>query len=215
MEYITQEAFIRGQKFILHPLRAAYWEGESALLVADAHFGKSRHFRKNGLAVPAILDQGDFDKLRFLLNFFNPQKVFFLGDLFHSHINADWEKLRGLFRQYEKVSFQLILGNHDILKEEIYHQSGLDTHKHYDARGIFLTHHPETSDQGYNLAGHIHPGIVLMGAGRQRLRAPCFYFGKNSGLLPAFGNFTGLHPIAAFEGDQVFVVMEKEIIPKY
>lgn len=215
MEYITQETFIRGQKFILHPLRAAYWEGESALLVADAHFGKSRHFRKNGLAVPAILDQGDFDKLSFLITYFNPEKVFFLGDLFHSHINADWEKLRGLIRQYEKVSFQLILGNHDILKEEIYHQSGLDTHKHYDARGIFLTHHPDSSDRAYNLAGHIHPGILLTGTGRQRLRAPCFYFGKNSGLLPAFGNFTGIHPIDAYEGDQVFVVMEKEIIPKH
>jgi DNA ligase-associated metallophosphoesterase len=209
------ETVIRGQKFVLHPHRAAFWVDESALLIADAHFGKSRHFRKNGLAVPSILDQGDFERLRFLLSYFQPEKVLFLGDLFHSHLNADWQKLRDLIFQFKKVIFQLILGNHDILNDEIYHQSGLITCKEYFSNGFLLTHHPKKSAEGYNLAGHIHPGVVLKGNGRQTLRKPCFYFGKNSGLLPAFGNFTGIHPIETYEGDQVFVLLENEIIPKH
>jgi uncharacterized protein len=217
MDFITESTVILNQQFILHPLKAAFWVNESALLIADAHFGKSKHFRKNGLAVPSVIDQGDFNKLMMLISFFQPQKVIFLGDLFHSQYNSDWNRLKEIIKSNAGIVFHLILGNHDIIHHQTYLQAGLKTNSVYSNHGIMLTHHPmipEKTDQ-YNLAGHIHPGIVLTGAGRQRLRAPCFYFGKNNGLLPAFGNFTGIHPIDAYEGDQVYVVMEKQIIPKH
>ena len=31
-----------------------FWEEEKALIVSDLHFGKTGHFRKSGIAVPAI-----------------------------------------------------------------------------------------------------------------------------------------------------------------
>ena len=64
----------------------------------------------------------------------------------------------------------------------------------------------------YNLAGHIHPAIKLKGKARQSLRVPCFYFGNENGILPAFGNFTGTASINIKKTDNVFVIAEKEVI---
>jgi metallophosphoesterase superfamily enzyme len=64
----------------------------------------------------------------------------------------------------------------------------------------------------YNLAGHIHPGVNLVGRGRQSLTLPCFYFGSRQGFLPAFGMFTGLARIAPKKDDKVFVVADNKIM---
>jgi metallophosphoesterase superfamily enzyme len=79
---------------------------------------------------------------------------------------------------------------------------------------FLLSHHPMEAVPAdrYNLAGHIHPGIRLSGLGRQRLRLPCFWFGKEQGLLPAFGSLTGTAPIEALAEDQVFVVTDEAVI---
>jgi hypothetical protein len=37
------------------------------------------------------------------------------------------------------------------------------------------------------------PALVVSGRGPDRLRLPCFHFGPAVGVLPAFGDFTGLH----------------------
>ena len=75
---------------------------------------------------------------------------------------------------------------------------------------LALCHHPQHVPGAYVLAGHAHPCVVLTGAGRERLRLPCFWLGdaiKNPvGVLPAFGSFTGMHPIDRRPRDRVFAV---------
>ena len=75
-----------------------------------------------------------------------------------------------------------------------------------------LTHHPESDLAHYNLCGHIHPCYKLRGKGRQYLRLPCFYFGTSMGILPAFGSFTGMHPVETQDGDRVYLLAEGQII---
>jgi metallophosphoesterase superfamily enzyme len=69
-----------------------------------------------------------------------------------------------------------------------------------------LAHHPVREASAYVLAGHLHPCAVLAGKARQRERLPCFWFGREVGVLPAFGDFTGCAEIEADEGDGVWVV---------
>jgi hypothetical protein len=38
------------------------------------------------------------------------------------------------------------------------------------------------------------------------LRLPCFHFGAEVGVLPAFGAFTGMHVMPRAPDDRVFVV---------
>lgn len=81
--------------------------------------------------------------------------------------------------------------------------------------GAFIfSHIPlEEPGEGFNLAGHIHPGVRLRGMGRQQVTLPCFYFGEGQGLLPAFGAFTGLGLIHPKNTDAVYVITENEVIP--
>jgi len=108
-----------------------------------------------------------------------------------------------------------VMGNHDIMSTLQYDRHNVKVHREELRIGsLWLTHEPaeQPSPDFYNLAGHIHPGARLFGKGRQALLLPCFYFGKQQGILPAFGSFTGLYPVKVVKGDQVFVIAEGEVI---
>jgi uncharacterized protein len=53
---------------------------------------------------------------------------------------------------------------------------------------------------------------VLRGTGRQRQRLPCFWLRERTGVLPAFGEFTGAAEIRPGGDDRVFVVAEDEVV---
>jgi DNA ligase-associated metallophosphoesterase len=206
---------LQGEQLTLHPYRAIYWQKHKALLLADLHLGKGAHFRKEGIPMPVQAGQVDFDKLIALLLDFQPERTLFLGDLFHSVYNPTWEEFGQLVNQFGDIHFELIAGNHDILSPHQYEKFQVKVHAEPYPMGPFLlSHHPMESvpEDRYNLAGHIHPGIRLSGLGRQRLRLPCFWFGKEQGLLPAFGSLTGTAPIEALAEDQVFVVTDEAVI---
>ena len=75
-----------------------------------------------------------------------------------------------------------------------------------------FAHHPVRSDQGYVIAGHIHPAVRLHGAGKEASRLPCFWFGQETAVLPAFGEFTGLAVVSPVEGDRVWFVAEGRVV---
>lgn len=208
---------LAGQHLRLHPFRAAFWEEAHALLLADLHLGKTQHFRRAGIAVPTAVADANIDKLISLLLDFSPRRVLFLGDLFHSEYNRQWSAFSELTHQFADVDFELVVGNHDILDPAWYEEAGLIVHpKEFHLGPFRFSHHPlkepEAGKGGYNLAGHIHPSVRLLGPGRQRLKLPCFYFGEQQGLLPAFGEFTGTAVLEVSAGDRVYVVAGDEVV---
>lgn len=206
---------IKGQTFHLHPLKAIFWEEQLSLLIADLHLGKAAHFRKNGIPVPQGVSDANWDKLIGLLLDFKPKRVLFLGDLFHSIYNTEWEELVQLIQQFEDISFELVQGNHDILDHEFYNAAKLRViQEPYLMDPFLLSHHPMKNipEGAYNLAGHIHPAVRLKGFGRQSVRLACFYFGENQGILPAFGTFTGMATLEIAKGEKVFVIAEDQVI---
>jgi hypothetical protein len=52
----------------------------------------------------------------------------------------------------------------------------------------------------------------MVGKGRQAITLPCFYFGKQQGLLPAFGAFTGIARIRPKKNDRVYVIAENKVM---
>ena len=50
---------ILDQSFWLTTERTMFWEDEKSLVVSDLHFGKTGHFRKSGIAVPAMVYKED------------------------------------------------------------------------------------------------------------------------------------------------------------
>jgi len=199
----------------LLPQKAVYMPSEKILLIADLHLGKVNHYRKAGYPVPTKANDENTTVLIDLLNHYKPRKMIFLGDLFHSHYNEEWEVLGQVIRHFGSVSFELVMGNHDIMSTLQYERHNVVIHhEEFRIGNLLLTHAPLENPRPdvYNIAGHIHPGAKLYGKGRQALLLPCFYFGKDMGILPAFGSFTGLYPVRVAKGDQVFVIAEQEVI---
>jgi metallophosphoesterase superfamily enzyme len=79
----------------------------------------------------------------------------------------------------------------------------------------FVCHHqpqPKASNEGYILAGHLHPYVVMRDRDGSRLRLASFIFGPYQAILPAFGGFTGGSAYLPTNHDRVFVIAEGEIV---
>lgn len=200
-----------GEELELHPLGAVYWKNENILIISDLHFGKITHFRKHGAAVPhgAILQ--NIERLDALVLAYQPKQICFLGDLFHSHLNPEWN----LFEQWVKTqnaNLLLIRGNHDIIAPGHYTDLGIACIDQWPIGPFVFTHEPEACIDAFNIAGHIHPAVRLAGPGRQRLKLPCFFKKTHQLILPAFGAFTGTYTVSPDPGDAVFVLAEGQVI---
>ncbi len=207
---MSQSIKIQDNTFTMHPSRVLFWEEKSMLLISDVHLGKVSHFRKFGAAVPQKAVQKNFDLMTEVLEFFNPKTVCFLGDLFHSSLNKEWE----LFEQWvSKTDAEIILvsGNHDIISPLKYEALNVKVVLEIQSDGFLLTHHPEERDGFFNFSGHIHPAVRLRGSGRQTLRLPCFFKSKNQMIVPAFGEFTGSHTLKPSKKNEVFAVTKEAV----
>lgn len=187
------------------------------MIVSDLHFGKTGHFRKSGIAVPQTVFKEDMQRLVNLLQFFKPSQLIVVGDFFHSHANKELDFFLKWRADFESLQVVLVKGNHDILKNDWYKQANISIADECLQLGPFAFAHdfnacPPTQGQ-YLFSGHIHPGIYISGAGRQSLRLPCFYFGKDYAVLPAFSRFTGLAIIEPAAGETVFAIANNTLIP--
>jgi len=202
------------QKLHLHPDRAVYWEDREALLIADMHLGKMRHFVRNGIPLPGVTEAINLGNLQELLLEYQPKVVYILGDLFHSDWNEAWDEFALFVEAFEEIAFHLVLGNHDILSDGIYEQCGLQVTRGALFKSPFLLVHIAEPGQSEvpTISGHIHPGAILQGRGKQSIKLPCFWIKNQDLILPAFGHFTGLAAIKAQKEDRVFVIAEREIL---
>lgn len=205
---------IKGEDLWLLPQRALYWPSRKTLLIADLHLGKSTYFRQHGLNVPVEVLQKDLDCLDEILLKVEVKKLILLGDLFHNTENSEWE-IFGAWLKNKSFKIHLVLGNHDILKKECYARFGIKVYKRRLSEPPFIfSHKPfkEVKADQYVFSGHIHPGIGIHGVkARQSVRVPCFWFGKQQAVLPAFGNFTGSEYIQPLTGDKIFAIAGDEI----
>ncbi len=204
---------VQGVRLTLHPDRAMFWPAKSLLILADLHLGKIQHFRNSGIYLPKIASFDNYERLSGLLLEFLPDTLMIMGDLFHSKYNQDWINFCELRNTFPDVHFKLIPGNHDILDSELFIKNDVDLYKDGMTLDHFhFSHHPIETPGLYNFAGHIHPGIRLVGEGLQSLRLPAFYFGVKQALLPSFGTFTGMSLIKPEKGDQVVVISEDGLV---
>jgi uncharacterized protein len=200
----------------LLPQRAIYFCNIKTLTISDLHLGKVNHFRKSGIPVPLAANHANTETLVKLMMEIKPSRVIFIGDLFHSSYNAEWDVLGQVIKHFRSCSFELVPGNHDIMGPTQYEKHHIRMHESYYplTDKITLAHEPVDVPSGsaYYLSGHVHPAITLSGKGRQSLTFPCFWFGKHQGLLPAFGVFTGFKSIRSEECADVFAVVGEEVI---
>ena len=210
------EMTVAGEALTLLPERAAYWARTRTLLVADLHFGKAATFRASAIPVPRGTTTEALARLDGLIGRMGIERIIFLGDYLHARDGRSPETLRVLAewrRAHLAIELVLVRGNHDRRAGDPPVELGV---RCVDAPMIetpfVLTHHPAPSGSGYVLAGHLHPGVALTGPARMRERLPCFWFGRECALLPAFGEFTGLADGTPAPGDRVIAIADGALV---
>ncbi|MGB6036427.1 MAG: metallophosphoesterase, partial [Cryomorphaceae bacterium] len=159
--------------------------------------------------VPGMAERNNLWRLSGLVLKTKPKQIVFLGDLSHSTLNKAWDQFVDFRKAYSDVEMILVKGNHDILSNRSFEAADIRLVDRLNEGPFTLTHDREETDL-YNIHGHIHPSIRLRGKGRQSLRVPCYFFGKDYGILPSFGDFTGSYTLKPIEGDAVFVPGDQE-----
>lgn len=204
------------QTWILHPEKAVFWKDTDTLILTDLHLGKSGHFRKSGIAAPGKINSKNLERLTKLLTQFMPSRLYILGDLFHSSANRDWFEFEEWLNTHTGPEITLLTGNHDLLHASFYQTAGIQTAGELKEGPFHFIHdsgHLKNGrDDSVPVSGHIHPGIILKGKARQSLRFPCFLISEKKILLPAFGEFTGLHRVKPDETDRVYAVVDHSVI---
>ena len=223
MSYMKFAVILMNKKILIPfggTLFTAYSEGflfhpeTGSLIISDCHFGKTTHFRKHALPIPELAIQRDFLRLKDIADHLQPGRIIFLGDLFHSGVNREWDILSEFLYTHIKATIILVMGNHDILPHKIYKEAGFELTDCYLLGEIACIHDQnEVPNQAaFTISGHIHPGYRLSGIGRQKLALPCFYVGSNHMIMPAFGSLTGLSIIEKKEKNDRVVCFTPERI---
>lgn len=210
---------INQNDFILNSNRTIFWEQEKILILSDLHLGKTGHFRKSGIGVPATIMKEDMHRFVAAIQFYKPLLVVIVGDLFHSVENKEHELFLKWRNDLQHVPMLLVKGNHDIVSETWYKNAGIETAEKIWRRNNFLFVHQiedaeveALKESDYFFSGHIHPAISIKGLGKQSLRFPCFYFTPQYAVLPAFGKFTGTYLVEPEKNETAFAVVEDSVI---
>lgn len=206
---------IHGEELILDKERAIYFPKHQLLAISDLHLGKSAHFRQAGVPVPASVAKQDLIRLDEILQKYKPTTLLINGDMFHHGLNADIDEFYQWRKNYKQTNFLLVKGNHDRLAEADYTSMDIEIHELSFCVGSFCFIHDApkcTEEELYPISGHIHPGVTVVGKARQRLKFPCFYFGKDYAVMPAFSVFTGLYNIKPKKEEQVFAVTKESVV---
>ena len=205
-----------GESLTLLPEKAIFLQAARTLLIADAHIGKAVSFRALGVPVPRGTTSDTLDRLSVLMDRWQTQRVVFLGDFLHSahaHAASTLTALSKWRERHAQIDLVLVRGNHDdragdppaALRFEVVDEP-------HRCGAMALRHHPTRSADVPVLAGHLHPCVALRGRGFDRLRLPCFHFTDRLGVLPAFGSFTGMHPVSASASDRLFAVADGLVV---
>jgi hypothetical protein len=192
---------LAGQRLHLLPQRAAYLPAWRTLLVADAHIGKAVSFRRLGVPVPEATTDGTLARLTAAVAATGAERVVFLGDLLHSarahaddHAggggNAGGSRPRaagpGAGARQPRPS-----GRRPA--RQLARAGGGRALRLLGRWRWCTTRSPCPAPTCWPAT--CTPALVLGGRAHDRLRLPCFHFGPSVGVLPAFGEFTGMHRV--------------------
>ena len=166
-------------------------------------------FRWLGVPVPRGTTSETLRRLSDAIDVHLVEHVVFLGDFLHSAhalAPATLAALHSWRARYPEPRMTLVRGNHDERAGDPPEALGFEAvDEPLRLGGLALCHYPKPVDDAYTLAGHWHP-CIRVGRGLDQVRLPCFWLGREVGILPAFGAFTGMHPARPEPGDRLFAI---------
>lgn len=192
---------IAGVAALCDPRGALYLPDHNVLIVSDLHLEKGSAAARRGRLLPPYDTLATLDLLAAVIATHRPATVVSLGDSFHDDGGAGRmpalyrDKLAALMRGREWI---WVAGNHDPAAPE--GLSGMVAQEIAIAN-LRLRHEPQAGAGPGEIAGHLHPGAMVLRRGRT-VRRRCFATDGERLVMPAFGAFTGALNVLdrAYEG---------------
>lgn len=210
------EILCAGERLQLLADRAIWWHSTKTLIISDPHFGKASAFRHAGVAVPENVTAHDLDRLERILTEVSAERLLILGDFLHarnSRSPATMDALEAWCGSRCSLRIVLITGNHDRAAGNPPACWNIQLVGDEFREGPFVfCHEPQEITGSYVLSGHIHPAVSLHHGFGFNLRLPCFVFGENTAILPAFGSFTGTHVMRPPKSARVYAMRDSELM---
>lgn len=206
---------ISGQQFLLLAEKALLWVEKGGLIISDVHLGKAGHFRKHGIALPETKNDENLELINQLIKKHKPDWILFLGDLFHSTKNSEWNTFKLWRASHSGINIFLVMGNHELYDADVYEELGITCMNYFEDNDFLFLHdkaQAKTTKGKVIFSGHIHPAIKLRGKGRQSIRVPCFIIEDDSVILPAFGTLTGTYTLKPSKKARVYGVLDQQIM---
>lgn len=180
---------------IAHGSGALFLRESRTLMIADAHLGYGFAQRRRGQLGPTT-DGGILDRLKAVLDFFEPLETVFLGDTVHapSPMAAEREFIENALRFIlEKSKVRIVQGNHDRAVLRDFGHLPIEVAASWREGNLLGLHgdrlHLELPDAGHYLLGHLHPAINLRDDAGVNRRLPAFLVSDTATILPAFSPF--------------------------
>ncbi|HEY8898932.1 MAG TPA: ligase-associated DNA damage response endonuclease PdeM [Chthoniobacterales bacterium] len=206
---------LAGESVTLDADRALVWR--DIVVVADPHFGKDASARAHSIGIPPGTTSDDLVRLDALLARHTARELWLLGDVFDSEFASEPATIDALAAwrtRHDRIAMRMVAGNHDRRALALTEAAGFELLPDLAAIGPWrLSHHPQEAPAGHVLCGHIHPGLLLKGPGRERLRLPAFILGTRRSILPAFGGMTGLASCELKKDERGFVIAGRILGP--
>jgi len=209
---------IEGIAFRMFADRGLYWPAQRVLFVADTHLGKDATFRRYGIAVPAGSTDATLHAIDRMIDASDASRVIILGDMFHAKSSLSpsiCQSLETFFARHLDIRFTLIRGNHDKHVGSLPPEWPIEILEPGEViERVILAHEPGDVPMFASLllCGHIHPSVRL-GSRSERLgKVACFWLSKRCLVLPAIGKFTGTHAISTDTADQVWLVLDNQVV---
>jgi DNA ligase-associated metallophosphoesterase len=207
---------LAGERVDLHGCGALFWRARSTLFIADTHLGKPAAFRAAGLPAPEALTGADLDRLAGAIDDTRANRLVVLGDLLHHRTGRDPAVLDAVGawrRERAELDILVIRGNHDLRAGDPPDDWRMRIADEGLREGPFvLRHEPGDGEDGYVLAGHLHPVASLAAPGVGRGRFRCFWLRPQAAILPAFARFAGGHAVRAERDDRLVLLTPDGLI---
>ena len=206
---------IAGETIAFYSGKAAFWQREATLIVADLHWGKAGVLRAAGIPISEDVLIEDLRRLEVLIRTTEARRVIVLGDLIHaaSGLTPACVDLVAAWRRPLAVELSAVIGNHDRHIRKIPSVWNLEILGEVAYEGPFcFRHEPIVSATHHVWAGHVHPMYVIHGGG-DKLRLPCFWLRDTMTILPSFSLLTRGSNIRLSRSESALVVHEDGIVP--
>jgi DNA ligase-associated metallophosphoesterase len=181
---------LAGASLVAELAGALYWPHEGLLAVADLHLEKGSSFAVRCSMLPPYDTQDTLERLRRLIDHYNPRCVIALGDSFHDRRGGsrlseqDRTGIKELQRGREWI---WITGNHD--PDPMENIAGTFVAK-LAIGPLTFRHDPTPDGPEGEIAGHLHP-VARVGVSSGSVRRRCFIHDGRRMIMPALGAYAG------------------------